>query len=84
MSTPNVLLVDDRQENLVALEAVLAPLDCRMVTATSGAGKSFMVRTSSGGRVMPSDRALPTMSATTAATCGEAIDVPSKKMSSQV
>src|SRR3954454_11087323 len=31
-----VLLVDDRPENLVALEAVLAPLGCRMVTATSG------------------------------------------------
>ncbi len=34
---PAVLLVDDRPENLVALEAVLAPLGCRMVTATSGA-----------------------------------------------
>src|SRR4051812_16701514 len=34
---PAVLLVDDRSENLVALEAVLAPLGCRMVTATSGA-----------------------------------------------
>ena len=33
---PAVLLVDDRQENLVALEAVLAPLNCRLVTATSG------------------------------------------------
>ena len=32
-----VLLVDDRRENLVALEAVLAPLGCRLVTATSGA-----------------------------------------------
>jgi PAS domain S-box-containing protein len=32
-----VLLVDDRSENLVALEAVLAPLGCRLVTATSGA-----------------------------------------------
>src|SRR4051794_15979824 len=32
-----VLLVDDRPENLVALEAVLAPLGCRLVTATSGA-----------------------------------------------
>ena len=31
-----ILLVDDRPENLVALEAVLAPLGCRMVTATSG------------------------------------------------
>jgi PleD family two-component response regulator len=33
---PNILLVDDRRENLVALEAVLAPLDCRMVSVTSG------------------------------------------------
>src|SRR5947209_2192783 len=33
---PPVLLVDDRPENLVALEAVLAPLDCRLVRATSG------------------------------------------------
>ena len=35
-SLPAVLLVDDRQENLLALEAVLAPLPCRLVTATSG------------------------------------------------
>src|SRR4051794_21680926 len=34
---PPVLLVDDRPENLVALEAVLAPLNCRLVRATSGA-----------------------------------------------
>ncbi|HEX8082876.1 MAG TPA: SpoIIE family protein phosphatase [Solirubrobacteraceae bacterium] len=33
---PTVLLVDDRPENLLALEAVLAPLPCRLVTATSG------------------------------------------------
>jgi PAS domain S-box-containing protein len=33
---PAVLLVDDRTENLVALEAVLAPLNCRLVSATSG------------------------------------------------
>ena len=33
---PAVLLVDDRTENLLALEAVLAPLPCRTVTATSG------------------------------------------------
>src|SRR5687767_4786630 len=33
---PAVLLVDDRAENLLALEAVLAPLPCRLVTATSG------------------------------------------------
>jgi PAS domain S-box-containing protein len=35
-SPPAVLLVDDRRENLLALEAVLAPLACRCVTATSG------------------------------------------------
>jgi PAS domain S-box-containing protein len=35
-ASPAILLVDDRQENLVALEAVLAPLGCRLVTATSG------------------------------------------------
>src|SRR3954452_8884580 len=34
---PAVLLVDDRREKLVELEAVLAPRGCRMVTATSGA-----------------------------------------------
>jgi PAS domain S-box-containing protein len=33
---PAVLLVDDRPENLLALEAVLAPLPCRLVTASSG------------------------------------------------
>ncbi|HET6548982.1 MAG TPA: response regulator, partial [Solirubrobacter sp.] len=33
----SILLVDDRPENLVALEATLAPLDCELVTATSGA-----------------------------------------------
>jgi PAS domain S-box-containing protein len=31
-----VLLVDDRDENLLALEAVLAPTDCRLVSARSG------------------------------------------------
>jgi PAS domain S-box-containing protein len=31
-----ILLVDDREENLVALEAVLEPLGCRLVTARSG------------------------------------------------
>ena len=31
-----VLLVDDREENLVALEAVLEPLGCRLVKARSG------------------------------------------------
>lgn len=34
---PSVLLVDDRPENLVALEATLAPLDCTLVSASSGA-----------------------------------------------
>jgi signal transduction histidine kinase len=34
--TPAVLLVDDHEENLVAMEAALAPLDYRVVTATSG------------------------------------------------
>ena len=34
--TPNVLLVDDRPENLLALEAVLAPLPCKLVSVTSG------------------------------------------------
>jgi PAS domain S-box-containing protein len=33
---PAVLLVDDRTENLLALEAVLAPLPCRTVAAASG------------------------------------------------
>jgi PAS domain S-box-containing protein len=33
---PAVLLVDDRRENLLALEAVLAPLDVRLVSAQSG------------------------------------------------
>jgi PAS domain S-box-containing protein len=31
-----ILLVDDREENLVALHAVLEPLGCRLVTARSG------------------------------------------------
>ncbi|MGZ6697229.1 MAG: SpoIIE family protein phosphatase [Solirubrobacteraceae bacterium] len=34
--TPAVLLVDDRPENLLALEAVLEPLGVRLRTATSG------------------------------------------------
>ena len=33
---PRVLLVDDRPENLLALQAVLAPLDAALVTAGSG------------------------------------------------
>jgi serine phosphatase RsbU (regulator of sigma subunit)/CheY-like chemotaxis protein/anti-sigma regulatory factor (Ser/Thr protein kinase) len=32
----SILVVDDRPENLTALEAVLEPLGCRIVTATSG------------------------------------------------
>jgi PAS domain S-box-containing protein len=31
-----ILLVDDRDENLLALEAVLAPTGCRLVSASSG------------------------------------------------
>jgi PAS domain S-box-containing protein len=34
---PNVLIVDDRPENLVALEATLAPLGCNLIAASSGA-----------------------------------------------
>ena len=34
--TPSVLLVDDRPENLLALEAVLEPLNVRLRTAGSG------------------------------------------------
>src|ERR671933_2865556 len=33
---PNVLLVDDRPENLLALGALLEPLDVRLVMAGSG------------------------------------------------
>ena len=33
---PSVLLVDDRAENLTAMEAALSPLDYRIVTAISG------------------------------------------------
>ncbi len=33
---PRVLLVDDRPENLLALEAVLEPLPCRLTSVTSG------------------------------------------------
>ena len=33
---PSVLLVDDRRENLLALEAVLGALPCRLVSVTSG------------------------------------------------
>jgi signal transduction histidine kinase/chemotaxis methyl-accepting protein methylase len=35
-SVPSVLLVDDHEENLIALEAVLAELDCELVRARSG------------------------------------------------
>jgi PAS domain S-box-containing protein len=33
---PAVLIVDDREENLIALRAVLEPLPCRLVSAMSG------------------------------------------------
>jgi len=33
---PKVLLVDDRGDNLVAMQAVLTPLDCEVATASSG------------------------------------------------
>lgn len=33
---PSILLVDDRRENLLALEAVLEPLGCETVSVTSG------------------------------------------------
>ncbi|MCW3007782.1 MAG: SpoIIE family protein phosphatase [Solirubrobacterales bacterium] len=36
-SRPTVLLVDDRRENLVALEATLATLECELISASSGA-----------------------------------------------
>ena len=34
--TRAILLVDDREENLLALEAVLEPTGCRLVRARSG------------------------------------------------
>ena len=36
MTTPAVLVVDDHPENLLALEAVLAPLGARITRAESG------------------------------------------------
>jgi len=36
VDTPKILLVDDRQENLLALTAVLSPLEVELVTASSG------------------------------------------------
>jgi PAS domain S-box-containing protein len=33
---PKILLVDDRNDNLVAMQAVLAPLECAVETASSG------------------------------------------------
>jgi len=42
----NLLLVDDRRENLLALRAILEPLDCSFVEATSGtAALSHLLRT---------------------------------------
>jgi signal transduction histidine kinase len=38
LEVPRVLIVDDRADNLLALEAVLQPLQLDVVTATSGAG----------------------------------------------
>ncbi len=39
----NVLLVDDKRENLVALERSLEGLDCRFLTATSGQEALFLL-----------------------------------------
>jgi CheY-like chemotaxis protein len=36
VEAPAVLLVDDREENLIALRAVLEPLRCRLVSVHSG------------------------------------------------
>jgi PAS domain S-box-containing protein len=36
LTTANILLVDDREENLLALEAILEPLGHRLVPVTSG------------------------------------------------
>ena len=36
MSRPSILLVDDVEANLVALEALLADVDCDLVRAESG------------------------------------------------
>lgn len=33
---PSILIVDDRPENLLALEGALEPLECTVMTATSG------------------------------------------------
>jgi len=36
VETPNILIVDDRQENLLAMENALEDLDCQIFTANSG------------------------------------------------
>ena len=36
VAAPSILLVDDHAPNLLALEAILAPLSCRLVRCTSG------------------------------------------------
>jgi CheY-like chemotaxis protein len=42
---PVVLIVDDRAENLLALEAVLEPLDVHVERASSGEGAACWPRT---------------------------------------
>ena len=42
---PKVLLVDDRNDNLVAMQAVLAPLDCGVATAQSNGASTACIAT---------------------------------------